>query len=139
MAAMRRSPEALDSIKISWRLPSSSAERKLVPVVLPSGRASDFTSPDSTISSVVPRIGIVVVVAHVLHEFPVSPVAKMTSTLRDKVRRNFPKSDQCAVNMAANRIVRFWPSTKAGSPKFIEHRDTTRRTARTPRSSADTR
>lgn len=37
---MRRSP-GTDSIKISCRLPSRSAERKLVPVVLPSGRASD--------------------------------------------------------------------------------------------------
>jgi len=33
----------------------------LVPVVLPPGCASEFTSPDPTISSVDPRIGIVAV------------------------------------------------------------------------------
>jgi hypothetical protein len=38
---------------------SSSAERMLVPVVLPSGRARDLTSPAATMSSVLPRIGIV--------------------------------------------------------------------------------
>jgi hypothetical protein len=31
----------------------------LTPVVLPPGRVSEFTSPDPTISSVVPKIGIV--------------------------------------------------------------------------------
>ena len=47
-AAMRRSPGTA-SIRISCRLPSSSVARMLIPVVLPPGRASEFTSPDPTI------------------------------------------------------------------------------------------
>ena len=60
MAAMRRSPGTA-SIRISCRLPSSSVARMLTPVVLPLGRAIEFTSPDPTISSLTPRTGIVVV------------------------------------------------------------------------------
>jgi hypothetical protein len=57
---MWRSPGTA-SIRISCRLPSSSAAKMLVPVVLPSGHAIEFTNPDPTMSSVLPRIGIVVV------------------------------------------------------------------------------
>jgi hypothetical protein len=54
---MRRSPGTA-SIKMSCRLPSSSEEKMLTPVVLPSGFASERTKCDPTISSVKPRIGI---------------------------------------------------------------------------------
>jgi hypothetical protein len=46
-AAMRLAP-GNSSIRRSWRLPSSSGARRLTPVVLPPGLASEATSPDLT-------------------------------------------------------------------------------------------
>ncbi len=53
---MRRIPGTA-SIRMSCRLPSSSVARMLTPVVLPLGRASEFTSPSPTISSAIATIG----------------------------------------------------------------------------------
>src|SRR5215831_17203296 len=58
MAAIRRAPGTA-SIKRSCRLPSSSGDSKLTPVMLPPGRASEATSPSATMSSVMPTSGMV--------------------------------------------------------------------------------
>src|SRR5215471_16969985 len=57
-AANRRTPGTA-SIRMSWRLLSSSGERMLMPVVLPPGRASDCTTPSPSMSSPSVTIGIV--------------------------------------------------------------------------------
>src|SRR6516162_7883673 len=62
MAAIRRAPGTA-SIKISCRLPSSSGESRLIPVMLPPGRASEVAIPSATMSSVMPTRGIVRVAA----------------------------------------------------------------------------
>jgi hypothetical protein len=58
MAAIRRDLDTA-SIKMSCRLPSSSGDSKLIPVMLPPGRASDATSPSATMSSLMPTSGMV--------------------------------------------------------------------------------
>ena len=70
---MRRS-SGNASIRISCRLPLSSVPRMLIPVVFRPGRASEFTNPDPTISSVDPMIGIVAV-ARWAARIAISPVA----------------------------------------------------------------
>ena len=48
-------------MRISSRLPLSSVARRLTPVVLPFGWASEVTSPEPIVSSAIPTIGIVFV------------------------------------------------------------------------------
>ena len=109
-AAMWRSPGNA-SIRISCRLPSSSVEKRLVPVILLSGRAIEFTIPDPTISSVVPRMGIVVV-ARCTARIAASPVATMTSTLAlTSSAANSGIGSTCDP-YSCQSMVRFSPSTK---------------------------
>jgi len=55
---MRRVPGTA-SIKMSCRLPSRSGDIRLIPVILPPGRASEAANPAATMSSVMTTIGIV--------------------------------------------------------------------------------
>ena len=99
------------SIKISCRLPSSSAARTVTPVVLPLGRANEFTSPEPSISSVIARIGIVFV-ACCAARIATSPQATMTSTL---ALTRSPAYSELSSLFAPNSwqlIVRFWPLMK---------------------------
>src|SRR5438046_3033165 len=58
IAAIRCAPGTA-SMRMSWRLPSSSGESRLIPVMLPPGRANDGTNPSSTMSSLMPISGTV--------------------------------------------------------------------------------
>src|SRR3989442_1323991 len=62
IAAIRRAPDTA-SMRMSWRLPSSSGDKRLMPVMLPPGRASDATRPSPTMSSDMPMSGMVRVTA----------------------------------------------------------------------------
>ena len=108
--AMRRSP-GTPSIRISCRLPSSSVARMLTPVVLPPGRASERTSPDPTISSVNPRIGIVAV-ARCAARIAASPPQKRTSTRDLTSSAAIPVTARRPPVWPRQSIVRFWPSMK---------------------------
>ena len=54
--AMERTP-GVASISNSWRFPSSSGERMLMPVVLPPGRASEATNPSPEMWGYAPPYG----------------------------------------------------------------------------------
>jgi len=108
------------SIKISCRLPSSSVARMFVPVVLPSGRANDLTSPDPTMSAVLPRMGIVVV-ACCRARIAVSPVANNDIDLCfNQLRGELWNQINVGSKLVKidSEVVAF---NKASLPKFIKH------------------
>ena len=104
-----------------------SVARMLVPVMLPPGRASEFTTPDPTISSVLPRMGIVVV-ACCAARIAVSPVATMNIDLGFyQLRCKFRNQINARSNLMPidGEVLAF---NEARSSKFIKHYDPNRRT-----------
>ena len=109
-AAIRRSPGTA-SIRISCRLPSWSLPRRLTPVVLPSGRASELTRPDSSRSPDIVLIGMVFV-ACCNARIASSPPVTMASTRALTSSAAYCEIRSGCSPYARYSTARFWPSMK---------------------------
>src|SRR5215471_15305196 len=111
-AEQRDELAAFHSITLmSCRLPSSSGESKLIPVMLPPGRASEVTSPSATMSSLAPTSGMVRVAACSARKGSSAPAtitsgAALTMAAASSARCSLPASNP------SRFTVRFCPSIK---------------------------